>query len=50
MSSRTCMQVDFEELSYLKLTLETENFIKEYVSFILLLSAISTVAIKRILT
>jgi hypothetical protein len=36
MSPLTCMQVVFEERSDLELTLETENFIKEYVSFILL--------------
>jgi hypothetical protein len=38
------MQVDFEPWSKLKLTLKVKNFIKEYVSLILLLWTIFTAA------
>ena len=43
------MQADLEKSSDLKLTLETENFIKEYVSLIRLSSTIFTGAVGRIL-
>jgi hypothetical protein len=43
------MQLDFKSWSKLKLRLKVENFIKEYVSVILLLSAIFTMAVGRIL-
>jgi hypothetical protein len=50
MSPITHMQVDFESWSKLKLRLKVENFIKEYVSLILLLSTIFTAVVGRILT
>ena len=43
------MQADLERSSDLKLTFETENFIKEYVSLIRLSSTIFTGAVGRIL-
>jgi hypothetical protein len=50
MSPLTSMQVDVESWSKLKLRLEVENSIKEYVSLIWLLSTIFTAAVGRILT
>jgi hypothetical protein len=50
MSPLTSMQVDLESWSKLKLRLKVENFIKEYVSLIWLLSTIFTAVVGRILT
>jgi hypothetical protein len=46
----TCMQVYFEKQSDLELTLKIENYIKEYVSLVLLLFTTFTVTVGRILT
>jgi hypothetical protein len=48
MNSR--MQLHFESWSKLKLKLKVENFMKEYVSLIWLLSTIFTAAVERIQT
>jgi hypothetical protein len=50
MSPLTCMQVDLESWSKVELRLKVENFIKEYVSLILLLSTIFSAAVIRILS
>jgi hypothetical protein len=42
------MQVDLESWSKLKLRLKVENFIKEYVSLILLLLTIFTAAVDSV--
>jgi hypothetical protein len=49
MLSLTPMQLDFESWSKLKLRLKMENFIKEYVSLIRLLSTSFIVAVAMIL-